>query len=194
MTNLTHCLPGISYVFRFCNAHFMISLFQYDPYRRGEIAIEDFMFLLRHPQIRAELDPHTLTVLEIKAADPQRSSVSYQEFVNMMTYRRNDSFRLAVESRDTDHWKRPLYLSDPTYVTCFQKMVSVLTLCLSKVKTNKMPPPPSLVNTKHQTLTKSLTVDLKFTGSLCVLSRTLSTTSAAGNLYAPHRPMRGPDQ
>ncbi|XP_055877118.1 rhomboid-related protein 3-like isoform X3 [Biomphalaria glabrata] len=96
---------------------------QYDPYRRGEIAIEDFMFLLRHPQIRAELDPHTLTVLEIKAADPQRSSVSYQEFVNMMTYRRNDSFRLAVESRDTDHWKRPLYLSDPTYVTCFQKMV-----------------------------------------------------------------------
>ncbi|GFO39258.1 rhomboid-like protein [Plakobranchus ocellatus] len=105
---------------------FIFSLYfpQYDPYRRGEIAIDDFLFLLRHPQIRAELDPHTLTVLEIRAADPHRTSVSYQEFINMMTNRRSDSFRLAIASREQEpQVYRPLQLGDSAYLTCFQRML-----------------------------------------------------------------------
>ena len=59
---------------------------QYDVYQRGEIANQDFLNLLRHTQIRAELDPHTLTLMEVKAADPQRSTLTYQDFVNMVSH------------------------------------------------------------------------------------------------------------
>ncbi|XP_005101581.2 rhomboid-related protein 3 [Aplysia californica] len=96
---------------------------QHDRTGQGEVSIADFLFLLRHPQVRAELDAHTLTLLEVKAAEPQRRSVTYQEFVNMMSNRRNDSFRLAIESRETDQWQSPLYLGHTTYLTCFQRMV-----------------------------------------------------------------------
>ncbi|KAK7507413.1 hypothetical protein BaRGS_00001348, partial [Batillaria attramentaria] len=98
---------------------------QYDPYRRGEILIEDFAYLLRHPQIRAEMDAHTLDVLEVKASEPCRTTVSYQEFVNLLSNRRNPSFRLAVESRvEGDMWTGSVCLrGEAGPPTCFQRMV-----------------------------------------------------------------------
>ncbi|KAK7113067.1 rhomboid-related protein 3-like [Littorina saxatilis] len=101
---------------------------QYDPYRRGEILIEDFAYLLRHPQIRAEMDSHTLDVLEVKANEPCRTTVSYQEFVNLLSNRRNPSFRLAVESRvEGEVWTGSVVLrSAETRArpdTCFRRMV-----------------------------------------------------------------------
>nr|KAG5714618.1 hypothetical protein BaRGS_000106 [Batillaria attramentaria] len=97
----------------------------YDPYRRGEILIEDFAYLLRHPQIRAEMDAHTLDVLEVKASEPCRTTVSYQEFVNLLSNRRNPSFRLAVESRvEGDMWTGSVCLrGEAGPPTCFQRMV-----------------------------------------------------------------------
>ncbi|XP_041364745.1 rhomboid-related protein 3-like [Gigantopelta aegis] len=97
---------------------------QYDRGHRGEIKVEDFRRLLRHPQVQAEIDRHTLDVLEVKATDPMKQTVSYQEFINIMSNRRNPSFRLAVESRDKNGWAGERCLQvQPAPVTCFQKMV-----------------------------------------------------------------------
>ncbi|XP_076458117.1 rhomboid-related protein 2-like [Babylonia areolata] len=106
---------------------------QYDPYRRGEILIEDFAYLLRHPEIRAEMDAHTLDVLKVKAMEPCRTTVSYQEFVNLLSNRRNPSFRLAVESRvEGEVWTGSVVLRSSTGSgnglpssrdTCFRRAV-----------------------------------------------------------------------
>ncbi|XP_046549957.1 rhomboid-related protein 2-like [Haliotis rubra] len=97
---------------------------QYDRGHHGEIDVEDFRRLLQHPQIQAEMDRHTLEVLEVKATDPTRKMISYQEFVNIMSNRRNPSFRLAVESREKDGWTSGRCLQvQPPPTTCYDKMV-----------------------------------------------------------------------
>ena len=63
----------------------VVFCFQYDRGHRGEIKVEDFRRLLRHPQVQAEIDRHTLDVLEVKATDPMRQTVSYQEFINIVS-------------------------------------------------------------------------------------------------------------
>ena len=60
-------------------------MLQYDRGHHGEIGVEDFRRLLQHPQVQAEMDRHTLEVLEIKATDPTRKMISYQEFVNIVS-------------------------------------------------------------------------------------------------------------
>ncbi|KAK6170629.1 hypothetical protein SNE40_018979 [Patella caerulea] len=97
---------------------------QYDYKGRGEINVEDFQRLLCHPRLRADMDRHTLDILEVKIGESAKPTVTYQEFINIMSNRRNPSFRLAVESRDREGWSSNLCIQSRTYpTTCFGKMV-----------------------------------------------------------------------
>ncbi|XP_078506923.1 rhomboid-related protein 3 [Lissotriton helveticus] len=71
------------------------SLFdQYDPENTGYISTEKFWTLLQ--QHGSELDPHKLEVLLALADSNSDGKICYQDFVNLMSNKRSNSFRQAI--------------------------------------------------------------------------------------------------
>ncbi|KAL5017963.1 hypothetical protein ScPMuIL_003685 [Solemya velum] len=77
-----------------------------------------------------ELDPHTLQVLEMKCADRNSSIITYQEFINIMSNRRNPSFRLAVEGQGKEQSTQP---SGTSYLQCQQRRLSLFQKMVRRI-------------------------------------------------------------
>ncbi|XP_066560323.1 rhomboid-related protein 3 [Amia ocellicauda] len=67
---------------------------QFDPENSGYISTERFRGLLETHG--AELDPHKLAVLLALADSNADGKISYQDFVNLMSNKRSNSFRRAI--------------------------------------------------------------------------------------------------
>ena len=57
---------------------------QYDPYNMGELCITDLKLLLSNPAFREEMEAHKLELLEGKASEEGRTSISYQEYLSVV--------------------------------------------------------------------------------------------------------------
>lgn len=73
-------------------------IFQYDEIKVGEITVWAMRQMLQDSDFRRLADKHVISVLEMKCSFSRYTYITYQEFVNIMSNRRNSSFRLAVES------------------------------------------------------------------------------------------------
>ncbi|KAG2458705.1 RHBL3 protein, partial [Polypterus senegalus] len=67
---------------------------QFDPDNSGYISTEKFRSLLRTHA--SELDPHKLEVLLALADNNADGKICYQDFVNLMSNKRSNSFRRAI--------------------------------------------------------------------------------------------------
>ena len=76
---------------------------EYDPDGFGEISTDNFSAILRDPKFRSEVEAHKLEVLEARATDGS-PTITYQEFVNIMSNKRSQSFKIAVQNRDQKLW------------------------------------------------------------------------------------------
>lgn len=61
--------------------------FQFDPEGFGEIPWEDFGAVLKSPQFRNEVHPHKIEQLEEKRLHNGSSAITFQEFVNVVSFR-----------------------------------------------------------------------------------------------------------
>ncbi|XP_033743038.1 rhomboid-related protein 3-like [Pecten maximus] len=87
----------------------------------GEMTVEDFERVLQDPEFYPDLDRHTAEVLMMKCLEPNRQFISYQEFINIMSNKRNPSFRLAIETQGKEHFL--LTSQYPSNTTFFRGMV-----------------------------------------------------------------------
>ncbi|XP_077184866.1 rhomboid-related protein 3 isoform X6 [Paroedura picta] len=69
-------------------------LFKFDPENTGYISTEKFRNLLQSHG--SELDPHKLEVLLALADNNSDGKICYQDFVNLMSNKRSNSFRQAI--------------------------------------------------------------------------------------------------
>ncbi|XP_062827080.1 rhomboid-related protein 3 isoform X3 [Anolis carolinensis] len=67
---------------------------QFDPENTGYISTEKFRNLLQ--RYGSELDPHKLEVLLALADNNSEGKICYQDFVNLMSNKRSNSFRQAI--------------------------------------------------------------------------------------------------
>nr|XP_033817175.1 rhomboid-related protein 3 isoform X1 [Geotrypetes seraphini] len=74
--------------------HWKVLFDQFDPENTGYISTDNFWKLLHSHG--AELDPHKLEVLFALADSNSDGKICYQDFVNLMSNKRSNSFRRAI--------------------------------------------------------------------------------------------------
>ncbi|XP_029456592.1 rhomboid-related protein 3 isoform X3 [Rhinatrema bivittatum] len=74
--------------------HWKVLFDQFDPENTGYISTEHFWSLLQSHG--SELDPHKLEVLFALADSNSDGKICYQDFVNLMSNKRSNSFRRAI--------------------------------------------------------------------------------------------------
>lgn len=60
-------------------------LLKYDDQRKGEIKMADFLRILEEPEFQEEVDPHKMEILRLKTTENLMSTISYQEFINIVS-------------------------------------------------------------------------------------------------------------
>ena len=64
-----------------------MGFFQFDPEGFGEIPWEDFGAVLKSPEFRNEIHPHKIEQLEEKRRHNGTDAITFQEFVNVVSFR-----------------------------------------------------------------------------------------------------------
>ncbi|XP_072044636.1 uncharacterized protein [Amphiura filiformis] len=76
---------------------------KFDVAGDGNISMEAFQVILYKHGLKEEIDPHKMEVLESTIDENTGGTISYQEFVNIMSDKRTLSFSIAVRSRGGDY-------------------------------------------------------------------------------------------
>lgn len=96
----------------------------YDILGKGEISKQDFQELMVDPQFQEEIPSYKLDALGSKISTMDHQTLSYQEFINIMSNKRNPSFRLAVQSREgIEGWNDNFVYLQSRKETRFRRMV-----------------------------------------------------------------------
>ncbi|XP_063534161.1 rhomboid-related protein 2 isoform X1 [Cydia strobilella] len=101
---------------------------RFDPEGFGEIPWLDFLVTLQNPDFKAQVPPHKQEILLDKAQSATSDSITFQEFVNVMSGKRTRSYRCAVHQRDREVSSENdfrLLLEDPTF---FARMVHLVAM------------------------------------------------------------------
>lgn len=97
---------------------------KYDILGKGEISKQDFQELMVDPQFQEEIPSYKLDALGSKISTMDHQTLSYQEFINIMSNKRNPSFRLAVQSREgIEGWNDNFVYLQSRKETRFRRMV-----------------------------------------------------------------------
>ncbi|XP_066293016.1 rhomboid-related protein 2-like [Branchiostoma lanceolatum] len=101
---------------------------KYDLDRDGVISVQRFLRVLRHRDMAGDIDAHRLNLVQDLLQQDEMGNISFQQFVNIMSSKRRNSFRSAVLSRDRclnngNVSSYQLVQPDDQPKTCFQKSV-----------------------------------------------------------------------
>ncbi|XP_063618982.1 uncharacterized protein LOC134791761 [Cydia splendana] len=73
---------------------------RFDPEGFGEIPWPDFLVTLQNPDFKAQVPPHKQEILLDKAQSATSDSITFQEFVNVVSvsdYRPTDSLQITID-------------------------------------------------------------------------------------------------
>ncbi|XP_067859962.1 rhomboid-related protein 3 isoform X1 [Heptranchias perlo] len=99
--------------------HWKVLFDQFDPANTGYISTEKFRNLLQAHG--SELDPHKLEVLLALADSNSDGKICYQDFVNLMSNKRSNSFRRAIQLGNRS--LRPTSLLEESGLTLTQRFI-----------------------------------------------------------------------
>ncbi|XP_067129225.1 rhomboid-related protein 2-like [Centruroides vittatus] len=99
---------------------------KFDPEGFGEIPWDDFLEALESTEFQEAIEPRKREILAIKAAEQKTSSISFEDFISVMSGKRTRSFKIAVHHKDREVWSEHdfrLLTSEPGL---FHRMVHII--------------------------------------------------------------------